>query len=263
MNKKTDSSTKTTSAKGIYQIILSGLVLGLLIGGILYYIQMQQNYNLEKNNQNQTWEAKLSSAISTTNSLQKKIDELEKQISELNTDQDNYPEGFIENICIAEFDEAYISTDNLRDTLKKINIADEMINSFITNETLNNVINLETTVHYSICKFNNDEITFILYGDYSENNNLIGFFKKETNNKYTLTYAYENNPPVGDIGMCEIQGYVNGFQNSNIIYSCSGGDGPTAEDKIYSLNVETGEKMLMQHCNFNFGKSECPTDNFN
>lgn len=77
------------------------------------------------------------------------------------------------------------------------------------------------------------------YSDVGEFNNAIGLY---TSDGLVLDYKY--NKGSGDIGVCNIIGYLDG-----VLYQCGGGDGPFSWRKVYLL-MPNGQSKTIQDCEF-------------
>ncbi|MFA6529194.1 MAG: hypothetical protein WCT46_06705, partial [Candidatus Gracilibacteria bacterium] len=88
-----------------------------------------------------------------------------------------------------------------------------------------------------------DKISFVLYVTGNEEyNNIIGTYDNQKN--FVTDEQYNNGS--GDIGFCNIDGYLGG----DLVYSCNGGDGPGGWQTVYVLK-STGESTLVKDCVFN------------
>lgn len=96
----------------------------------------------------------------------------------------------------------------------------------------------------SLCVWD-DQTAFILYGEFGEFNNAIGLLTDEG-----LVTTYENNRGGGDIGLCQISGYLDG-----LLYECGGGDGPGGHYKR-SVLIPSGEAIVLQDCTYSSENSD-------
>lgn len=113
---------------------------------------------------------------------------------------------------------------------------------------------------YQVCENFNGDKSFVMYGDYGNNNNLIGFYALDSatgGQKMLIDFQY--NQGVGDIGVCQ----VNGFIERNLVYSCGGGDGPGGFNTVYMLERATGKSKIIKKCEYLEDKMTCAVNLLN
>ena len=74
------------------------------------------------------------------------------------------------------------------------------------------------------------------------------------NDEHTYFKSEENMLIAGDQGSCSLHGMKN---EKYVIYSCGGGDGPGWESDLYSLNIKTKQKHLIEGCTSFKGSVTC------
>lgn len=233
----------------IVPVIFGGLILGLLIGGSIYYIRIQNSYDHEAQSVIKQYDTRLQNEQEIKASLLDRTNELEQKVQELQSKVLDLDQEGISKICIGSHNKEFISLEDIRSTMNKMDLSDRIMNAYFANSTLNDIIALNTTTDFILCQFAKEEIAFVYYGTYDSNNNVIGYFKDAPNNDdYMLSYSFEFNEPSGDIGMCYLQGVVEGFLTDHLLYSCGGGDGPYAWQKVYAFNISTGQNTLIKDC---------------
>lgn len=101
----------------------------------------------------------------------------------------------------------------------------------------------------------NSFLSFVMYGDYGEFNNIIGTFTADRG----MIADKKFNSGMGDIGVCRITGSI----GNGIGYVCGGGDGPGGHYSIYLLNPTNGKSTLIKKCTFfSEEKDKCTIDLF-
>jgi uncharacterized protein YceK len=114
---------------------------------------------------------------------------------------------------------------------------------------------LEKGEIYQVCDTSYKSRAFLMYGDFGKENNLIGLIMEDAaTSELTLVTGKQYNQSSGDLGVCSIDGAI---EQSNIIYSCGGGDGPGGWDRVYILNPKTGSSQLIKDCESLDGKVTC------
>jgi hypothetical protein len=107
---------------------------------------------------------------------------------------------------------------------------------------------------YQMCYSDRHAIAFIVYGEFEGfegTNNLIGIF---TGERVIAHHLF--NPSSGDIGLCAIEGFIDG----SVVYSCGGGDGPAGWDTVSVLDGDRGESQVIRDCRFTEGGTHCTVD---
>jgi len=117
----------------------------------------------------------------------------------------------------------------------------QMIDNFFGNERVLGLFN--NSVTNEICFIEHNNLSFVFYGEYeNDNNNALGTYDEK--NELQINYVY--NPDSGDIGLCSIDGHI----EENILFSCGGGDAGYGFNKVYILDKNSNEAKVIKDCEF-------------
>ena len=210
--------------KSVFSITLLALVstAALILVLFLYSFENAKNNDLQ---------IQINSYQIDTTKMQTELDQL-KEDSE---------EEVIEEVRIyPPYCFSYMTNDEYIKEFSK----NELVNKSIINNFFNNpeLVELEKDGKlYQVCYSYRDEISFVLFGEYGDYNNVIGIF---TGEEFIIDKQY--NKGMGDIGLCSIDGYI----ERNLIYACGGGDGPGGHNSIYILDRSNQDSVLIKKCSF-------------
>lgn len=120
---------------------------------------------------------------------------------------------------------------------------------FFNDERIQQLLDGNTLYQLCFRGHSSDNFYFVIYrGGYEKignENNIIGMWS-QANSYGGLVTTEVFNQPMGDIGLCSITGFI----ESNIVYSCGGGDGPFAHNVVYLFDVSSERNIAIKNCEY-------------